>query len=116
MIKALWNIIKNTIKWFLGSLLNFIWLMLPLGFHVFFVQMREKIDVLPALPLYVSENSTWMAVYDGVVLVNTNPGAVRKKFRNVRMWFEKNARILILLVVLLVGVLITLCAVKYMAR
>lgn len=104
MLKAFTKIIKNFLKDILGALLNFVWLMLPLGFHVFFVQMREKIDPITVLPIYFSENSTWMAVYDGVVIVNTNPGALRKRLKNIAAWFKKYTYLWITLCVLIITV------------
>lgn len=90
MLKVFLNIMQTFTKSMLDSLIKFIWLALPLGFHIFFVQMREKIDTLPALPIYVPPDSTWMAIYDGVVIVNTNPGAVRAR---LKQWYAKFLRL-----------------------
>lgn len=54
---------------------------------MFCLQMRNKVDKLPALTGYFDPESTWQMVYDGVVIVNTNPGALNKRFDNIRKWF-----------------------------
>lgn len=78
--KFIWLIIYNILEW----CFKILYLMLPLGFHIFAVQMRDKINPVTTLTAFVSENSTWTMVYDGVVIVNTNVGAVKNKIKNLK--------------------------------
>lgn len=87
IIKRLFKLICMLLLWALELVARTIWLLLPLGIHVFFLQMRRNVDRLPAMSTYFKEDSTWQMVYDGVVLVNTNPGAVYNKFTNFKNWF-----------------------------
>lgn len=89
IIKKLFNIILMLILWTLEWVARIIWLLLPLGLHVFILQMRQKVDRLPALTGYFDPESTWQMVYDGVVLVNTAPNALYKRFDNTKNWFIK---------------------------
>lgn len=89
MFNALKKFISLIVVTLVEASARLIWLMLPLGFHVFMLQMREKVDKLPAINGYFDENSTWAMVYDGVVLVNTQPGAVSKRFEKIGLWFKK---------------------------
>ena len=75
--------------WALELVARAVWLLLPLGLHVFILQMRRDVDKLPALTGYFDENSTWQMVYDGVVIVNSNPGALFNRFNNLKNWFIK---------------------------
>lgn len=87
IIKRFFKLISILLLWALELVARTIWLLLPLGIHVFFLQMRKNVDRLPAMSTYFDENSTWQMVYDGVVLVNTNPNAVYKRFADVKNWF-----------------------------
>ena len=89
IIKRFFKLVFMIFLWALELVARTTWLLLPLGFHVFFLQMRKNVDKLPALTGYFSENSTWQMVYDGVVIVNTNPGSVEKRFNNIKNWFIK---------------------------
>ena len=66
-----------------------IYLMLPLGFHIFAMQMREKVNVVATLDTFVSPESKWAMIYDGVVLVNSNPGAVRARIQKFNTWLKR---------------------------
>lgn len=112
MIRALWRIIFEITRTLIEGTLRFLWLALPLGVHVFFMQMRESVDTLPALGTYVSQNSTWSMIYDGVVLVNTNPGGLKKKFAAIKTWFIVRKTLWVVLAVLLVVALLTCILIK----
>ena len=102
IIKRFFKLVFMIFLWTLELVARTIWLLLPLGFHVFFLQMRKNVDKLPALTGYFSENSTWQMVYDGVVIVNTNPGSVEKRFNNVKNWFIKTKWLWVILAVLVI--------------
>lgn len=110
VLKAITKFILSLLFNILNGIVSFIWLSLPLWFHVFLVQMREKIDVIQSLDTYFNPNSTWTAVYDGVVIVNTAPGALRKKFDSIISWFRRKKHWFIIL-----AVLITLGLLGYVA-
>ena len=74
----------------LGYLLKLVQLMLPLGFYMFFMQMRTTGQVVTILDRFVDPNSQWMYIYDGAVIVNTNPGELRRKHRKFSNWVEYN--------------------------
>lgn len=111
MFKAFFKLLVDFIQGTLIRIANFIWLLLPLGFHVFLVQMRERIDTLPAITTYYSEDSTWTTVYDGVVIVNTNPGALRRRFRAWQAWFASKTYLWIALAILTVLILLSVVSV-----
>lgn len=106
ILKFIFSIIYNI----LNGIVSFIWLSLPLWFHVFLVQMREKIDVIQSLNTYFDPNSTWTAVYDGVVIVNTAPGKLRRQFDSITSWFRRKKHWFIIL-----AVLVTLGLLGYVA-
>lgn len=106
MFRAIKKTISLIVVSLVEALARFIWLMLPLGFHVFMLQMRNKVDRLPAINGYFSEDSTWSMIYDGVVLVNTTPGSVQKRFDNIGLWFKKTRyRWLVAAVLISIGLL-----------
>ena len=102
LIKRLFKLIFMIFLWALELVARTIWLLLPLGLHVFFLQMRKNVDKLPALTGYFNEDSTWQMVYDGVVIVNTNPGAVANRFKNIKNWFIKTKWLWVILAVIAV--------------
>ena len=109
MLKALGKFIWLFIYNILEGICKFIYLMLPLGLHMFALQMREKINPVTTLTAFIDENSTWTVVYDGLVMVNTNVGAVRKKFKNFRSWCKKWTWLFITLAVLaIIALLVTI--------
>lgn len=112
MLKALWKLIwlfiYNVLEW----AVKIIYLMLPLGFHMFALQMREKINPVTTLPTFVDENSTWTVAYDGLVMVNTNVGAVRKRIKNFNNWCKKWAWLFITLAVLAIIALLVIIVLK----
>ena len=79
---------------------------------MFALQMREKINPVTTLTTFVDENSTWTVVYDGLVMVNTNVGAVRKKFKNFRSWCKKWTWLFMTLAVILIISLLVVIALK----
>lgn len=79
-----------------------IYLMLPLGFHIFAMQMREKVNVVATLDTFVSPESKWAMIYDGVVLVNSNPGAVRARIQKFNMWLKRRIPFFITVAVILI--------------
>lgn len=83
--KFIWLFIYNILE----GICKFIYLMLPLGVHMFALQMREQINPVTTLTTFIDENSTWTMAYDGLVMVNTNVGAVRKKIKNFKAWCKK---------------------------
>ena len=107
-VKFIWMIIYNTLE----SICKFIYLMLPLGLHMFALQMREQINPVTTLTTFINENSTWTIAYDGLVMVNTNVGAVRKKFKNFKLWLKKWTWLFITIAVLMVIVLLVIIAKK----
>lgn len=112
MLKALGKFIWLFIYNVLEGACRFIYLMLPLGFHMFALQMREKINPVTTLTTFVDENSTWTVAYDGLVMVNTNVGAVRKKFKNFNNWVKKWTWLFITLAVILIISLLVVIALK----
>jgi uncharacterized protein YdaL len=101
-LKSLISFIGSIIAKMIDNLLKFLYLSLPLWFHMFVLQMRDRVDTLPAINGYFDANSTWTIVYDGVVMVNTNPNAVKDKIRSIKVWFIQRKALWILLSVLLV--------------
>lgn len=89
LIKRFFSFILAILLWVLEVLARFIWLLTPIGIHMLFLQLRKNVDRLPALTGYFDPDSTWQMIYDGVVLVNTNPGALQKRFNTVKTWFIK---------------------------
>lgn len=112
IVKALYKILKWLVFGVLEKLLKFLYLSLPLWAHMFFLQMRERVDVLPSITGYLKEDSTWAVIYDGVALVNTSPGAVREKINNFKTWVKKMVPFWITLAVLTTITLIALITVK----
>lgn len=110
--KLLLDGIVNLVKW----VLNITWLMLPLAFHVFLVQMRQKIDTLPAITTYYSADSTWTTVYDGVVIVNTNPGALRARISDIKYWFTSKKYVWWVIYLLIILGLVAVASVKILIK
>lgn len=110
IIKKLFKIICMLLLWVLELVARIIWLLTPLGVHIFCLQMRKNVDKLPALTGYFDPDSTWQMVYDGVVIVNTNPGAIDKRVANVKKWFIKTKWFWIISLVL-----ITVSSIAYIA-
>lgn len=106
--KVIWAIMYITLEW----ICRFIYLMLPLGLHVFMLQMRERINPVTTLSAMVSENSTWTMVYDGVVMVNTNVGALRKRFSTIRAFLYRLRPMFITIAVLVIIGLLAVIAWK----
>ena len=111
-IKAFFRITLAIIMNIFEYIVRFIWLMLPLGFHVFMLQMRDKVDRLPAINGYFDENSTWSMIYDGVVLVSTTPGSLAKRFQSIGDWFVKTRYFWIILAVFMLLGLLAVIAYK----
>ena len=89
--KWLWLFIYNVLEW----IIKVIYLLLPFGLHIFALQMRQLINPVTTLTTFIPPDSTWTMVYDGVVLVNTNVGAVRRRLNNVKNWFKTHSVLLI---------------------
>lgn len=106
--KFIWLIIYNILE----GICKFIYLMLPLGVHMFALQMREKINPVTTLTTFIDENSTWTVVYDGLVMVNTNVGAVRNKFKKFNNWCKKWTWLFITLAVLAIITLLVVITLK----
>ena len=87
IIKNIFKFLVALILWSLELIARIIWLSVPIGLHMLFLQLRTKADTLPALTGYFDPNSTWQMIYDGAVLVNTNPGALNKRANKVKNWF-----------------------------
>ena len=87
LVTRLFKFILALMLGVLEIIARFVWLMIPIGIHMLFLQLRTKVDKLPAMTGYFDPDSTWQMIYDGAVLVNTNPGALRKRFDNVKKWF-----------------------------
>lgn len=105
MLKALWKFIWLLVYNVLERVVKFIYLLLPLGFHMFVLQMREKVDPVTTLATFVSPDSRWSMVYDGLVLVNTNPGAIRKKAQNFKKWLLNNYVYIVLTILTILGII-----------
>lgn len=101
LLKYTWVFIFGILEW----VCRIIYLMLPLGFHLFALQMRKRINPVTTLQLAIDENCTWTMAYDGLIFVNTNVGAVRKRFK---LWKDKMRKLIPLWVTLAVGVIIAL--------
>lgn len=88
------------------------YLALPLGFHMFALQMRDKINPVTTLTTFVNENSTWTVVYPGLVMVNTEVGAVKKRISNFKNWVKRYTWLWITIAVLVVITLLTILVIK----
>lgn len=108
ILKYLWLIIFETLEW----ICRIIYLMLPLGFHIFAMQMREKVNVVSTLETFVSPESRWAMIYDGVVLVNSNPGAVRARIRSFNAWLKRRIPFFITVAVILIIALLVNISIK----
>ena len=108
IVKFIWLIFYNILE----GICKFIYLMLPLGLHMFALQMREKINPVTTLTTFVNENSTWTVVYDGLVMVNTNVGAVRNRFKQFGNWCKKWTWLFKTLAVLAIIALLVVIAMK----
>lgn len=108
LCKFIWIGIYNILEW----ICRLIYLMLPLGFHMFALQMREKINPVTTLTTFVDENSTWTIVYPGLAMVNTDVGAVRRRLNNAQMWIKKYSWLWVTLTVLVIIVLLTIITIK----
>ena len=86
--------------------------MLPLGFHMFMLKMREKINPVTTLDTFVSPDSTWSMVYDGLVMVNSNPGAVRRNINRFNSWMKRRVPFFITVAVVLVIALLVNITIK----
>lgn len=106
--KFIWLFIYNILEW----TIRIIYLSLPLWFHMFALQMRQKINPVTTLPTFVNENSTWTVVYPGLVMVNTEVGAVRKRIQNFKNWVKKYTWLWVTIAVLLVIALLTFIALR----
>lgn len=100
LISRLFKFVLALLLGLLEMVVRFLWLLTPIGVHMLFLQLRSKADTLPALTGYFDPNSTWQMVYDGVVIVNTNPGALRQKALNTKKWFIKTKWYWLILIVL----------------
>ena len=87
LIKQFFKFVLAIFIWALEIVARFLWLLMPIGLHMLFLQLRKNVDRLPAMTGYFDPDSTWQMIYDGAVLVNTNPGALEKRARNIRNWF-----------------------------
>lgn len=106
LINRFFKFLFALIVWTLEVVARFIWLATPIGIHMLLLQFRKNVDKLPALTGYFNEESTWQMIYDGAVLVNTNPGAVRRRLNNTKRWFiDTRWYWLILAVLILLGTL-----------
>ena len=94
--KFIWLFIYNILEW----TCRIIYLSLPLWFHMFALQMRQKINPVTTLTTFVDENSTWTVVYPGLVMVNTEVGAVRRRINSFKSWVARYAWLWITLAVL----------------
>lgn len=106
--KWLWLLIYNVLEW----IIKVVYLLLPFGFHIFALQMRQRINPVTTMTTFIPPDSTWTMVYDGVVLVNTNVGAVRRKITNVKNWFKVHSVVLIALAVILLLGMVGIILVK----
>ena len=86
IIKNVFKFLFAFILWTLELIARAIWLLVPIGLHMLFLQLRTKADKLPALTGYFHPDSTWQMIYDGAVLVNTNPGALGKRAKALKNW------------------------------
>lgn len=89
IIRRIFSFTFALIIWLLELVARALWLLTPIGIHMLFLQLRQNVDKLPALTGYFDPDSTWQMIYDGCVIVNTNPGAVRKRANNIKNWFVK---------------------------
>ena len=112
LITRLFKFLVAMIMWILELIARFIWLMVPIGIHMLFLQLRTKVDKLPALTGYFDEESTWQMIYDGAVLVNTNPGALHKRYNNIKKWFIQTKWYWVILAVILLLLILGLIAFK----
>ena len=112
IIKSIFKFLVALILWSLALVARLIWLSVPIGIHMLFLQLRTKADTLPALTGYFDPNSTWQMIYDGAVLVNTNPGALSKRANNVKNWFINTQWYWLILTVVLVAALLACIAYK----
>ena len=87
LIKRIFSFLFAIILFMLEFVARTIWLLTPIGLHMLFLQLRKNVDRLPALTGYFDPNSTWQMIYDGCVIVNTNPGAISKRLNSIKNWF-----------------------------
>lgn len=112
LISRLFKFIMALILGLLELVVRAIWLLTPIGVHMLFLQLRTRVDKLPALTGYFDPESTWQMIYDGAVLVNTNPGALQKRANNTKKWFIKTKWYWLVCVVLAFLTILTYIAYK----
>ena len=103
LLKMIGLFIYNTLEW----IVRILYLMLPFGLHILFLQLREKVNPITTISTFLSPDSRWTMVYDGVALVNSNPGAVRKKYENFKKWLKKMVPLFVTIAVLISILLLT---------
>lgn len=101
LIKQFFKFILSTFLWLMEIVARIIWLLVPIGIHMLFLQLRKNVDRLPAMTGYFDPDSTWQMIYDGAVLVNTNPGALARRASNIKKWFIKTKWYWLILAVLI---------------
>ena len=52
--------------------------LLPLGFYLLLIQLRDKSSKVSGLSAYTSERSEWQFVFPGFMLVSENPKALKE--------------------------------------
>lgn len=108
LLLFVWLFIYSTLEW----VCRIIYLALPLGVHIFAMQMRDKAHVIQTLDTFVPETSQWSMIYDGVVLVNANPGAVRGRIKSFNTWLKRRIPFFITVAVILVIALLVNISIK----
>lgn len=107
ILEALWKVIKDVAYKVTEGFLKFLYLSLPLWVHMFFMQMRERVDTISSITGFVDERSTWAMIYDGVALVNTKPGELKSRAHEVKEWFKRTKVYWIILAVVILLVDLT---------
>lgn len=87
LVKAIGKFFLMLIVGVMDVILKIIYLSMPLWFFMLVLQLRKNVDKVTGLTIYYDEDSTWHTVYDGVVLVNTNPGGLYRKINSIKQWF-----------------------------
>ena len=101
-IKSLFKFFGGLLLIILDVLVRMAYLCLPLWFFMLILQLRKNVDKVTGLTIYYSEDSTWHTIYDGVVLVNTQPGALERRLLNIKNWFIKTKYMWIVVAILII--------------
>ena len=95
----------------LEYLLRILYLLLPMGFFMLIMSLRNKSNTVTALDLYEMEKAEFQFIYPDVILVLMNPRGLKNNTK--RFLFNLNGFIGeyrdLLFALLLIGIIVTLC-------